>query len=58
MLNQHRKDLAAAKPKCIVYLSTVGVYGDHGGAWVDETSECRPVSRRSRPAPCGGERMA
>ena len=31
----------------IGYLSTVGVYGDHGGAWVDETSECRPVSRRS-----------
>jgi nucleoside-diphosphate-sugar epimerase len=31
----------------ISYLSTVGVYGDHGGAWVDETSECRPVSRRS-----------
>jgi nucleoside-diphosphate-sugar epimerase len=29
------------------YLSTVGVYGDHGGAWVDEKSECRPVSRRS-----------
>jgi nucleoside-diphosphate-sugar epimerase len=29
------------------YLSTVGVYGDHGGAWVDEESECRPVSRRS-----------
>ena len=32
----------------IGYLSTVGVYGDHGGAWVDETSECRPVSDRSR----------
>jgi nucleoside-diphosphate-sugar epimerase len=31
----------------IGYLSTVGVYGDHGGAWVDEESECRPVSRRS-----------
>ncbi len=31
----------------IGYLSTVGVYGDHQGAWVDETSECRPVSRRS-----------
>jgi nucleoside-diphosphate-sugar epimerase len=30
------------------YLSTVGVYGDHGGEWVDETSECRPVSNRSR----------
>ncbi len=29
------------------YLSTVGVYGDHNGAWVDETSECKPVSQRS-----------
>jgi hypothetical protein len=32
----------------IAYLSTVGVYGDHQGAWVDETSELRPVSQRSR----------
>ncbi|RAZ90080.1 NAD(P)-dependent oxidoreductase [Mesorhizobium hawassense] len=31
----------------IGYLSTVGVYGDHGGAWVDETGDCRPVSKRS-----------
>lgn len=31
----------------IGYLSTVGVYGNHDGAWVDETSECRPVSKRS-----------
>ncbi|PLP56198.1 NAD(P)-dependent oxidoreductase [Mesorhizobium loti] len=31
----------------IGYLSTVGVYGDHGGAWVDEKAECRPVSDRS-----------
>ena len=30
------------------YLSTVGVYGDHGGAWVDEQTEPRPVSKRSR----------
>ena len=29
------------------YLSTVGVYGNHDGAWVDETTECRPVSKRS-----------
>jgi nucleoside-diphosphate-sugar epimerase len=29
------------------YLSTVGVYGDHDGAWVDETTALRPVSRRS-----------
>jgi nucleoside-diphosphate-sugar epimerase len=31
----------------IGYLSTVGVYGDHNGAWVDETSQCKPVSQRS-----------
>jgi nucleoside-diphosphate-sugar epimerase len=31
----------------IGYLSTVGVYGDHGGAWVDEQSACNPVSKRS-----------
>jgi nucleoside-diphosphate-sugar epimerase len=31
----------------IGYLSTVGVYGNYDGGWVDETAECRPVSRRS-----------
>lgn len=30
------------------YLSTTGVYGDRGGAWVDETSERRPGNARSR----------
>ena len=42
--------LAASIPalRWIGYLSTVGVYGDHGGAWVDEAAECRPVSLRSR----------
>ncbi|AZN70090.1 SDR family oxidoreductase [Georhizobium profundi] len=31
----------------VAYLSTVGVYGDHEGAWVDEASDCHPVSDRS-----------
>ena len=31
----------------IGYLSTVGVYGDHQGGWVDEATPCKPVSRRS-----------
>ncbi|MGF2226559.1 NAD-dependent epimerase/dehydratase family protein [Brucella sp. NF 2653] len=31
----------------IGYLSTVGVYGDHQGEWVNETTACKPVSRRS-----------
>ncbi len=29
------------------YLSTVGVYGDHKGAWVDEDTPVHPVSARS-----------
>lgn len=32
----------------IGYYSTVGVYGDHGGGWVDETTPCAPMSERSR----------
>ena len=32
----------------IVYLSSVGVYGDHDGAMVDETTTPRPTSERSR----------
>ena len=42
-LFEHTPDL-----QWIGYLSTVGVYGDHQGAWVDETSELRPVSERSK----------
>ena len=38
----------APQLQSIVYLSTVGVYGDHGGAWVDEASPAAPVSERSR----------
>ncbi|WP_417692882.1 SDR family oxidoreductase [Roseibium sp.] len=39
--------LQAARPVWIGYLSTVGVYGDHNGAWVDEDTVCKPVSKRS-----------
>lgn len=48
VLNTHRDALAAVSPQSIVYLSTIGVYGDHDGAWVDELSSLKPVSRRSR----------
>lgn len=30
------------------YLSTTGVYGDSGGAWLDETAPTRPLSERSQ----------
>ncbi|HEY8579126.1 MAG TPA: SDR family oxidoreductase [Beijerinckiaceae bacterium] len=33
--------------RCVVYLSTVGVYGDHGGAWIDETTPPAPTNARS-----------
>jgi nucleoside-diphosphate-sugar epimerase len=32
----------------IVYLSTIGVYGDRGGAWVDEETPPQPGAARSR----------
>lgn len=35
------------KLQWIGYLSTVGVYGDHKGAWIDEETSIRPVSTRS-----------
>jgi nucleoside-diphosphate-sugar epimerase len=35
-------------PRRIVYLSTIGVYGDRAGDWVDETSDVSPDSPRSR----------
>jgi nucleoside-diphosphate-sugar epimerase len=34
--------------RTIVYLSTIGVYGNYDGAWIDENSDCRPSEERSR----------
>ena len=49
VLNALEKSEAALPAlKWTGYLSTVGVYGDHGGAWVDEQTEPRPASKRSR----------
>lgn len=49
VLAHHAADLAAAAGIVWVgYLSTVGVYGDRKGDWVDETSEPTPASDRSR----------
>lgn len=50
VLGAARQTIAGRMPslRWIAYLSTVGVYGDHDGAWVDEESLCHPVSRRSQ----------
>ncbi len=47
-LAEHSLATLAPKLKWIGYLSTVGVYGDHDGAWVDEDTPATPASERSR----------
>jgi len=48
VLMHHLEDMRkASRLQWIGYLSTVGVYGNHDGAWVDEDSAPRPVSERS-----------
>lgn len=53
ILKAHERDFETAAPRLqwIGYLSTTGVYGDAGGAWVDEGADIRPVHER-------GERRA
>jgi nucleoside-diphosphate-sugar epimerase len=47
VLNVCRGDIAAApRLRSIVYLSSLGVYGDHGGAWIDETTPTIPAHSR------------
>jgi nucleoside-diphosphate-sugar epimerase len=39
---------AMKRLRAIVYLSTIGVYGDHAGAWIDEAAETAARSQRGR----------
>jgi nucleoside-diphosphate-sugar epimerase len=49
VLAAHGAAIGAAKAlRWIGYCSTTGVYGDRGGAWVDETTEPAPGQPRSR----------
>ena len=45
---QAAPDLALAPATWVGYLSTTGVYGDHKGAWVDESTPLTPASDRGR----------
>jgi hypothetical protein len=42
-----RRIAGIKRPQKILYLSTIGVYGDRGGEWVDETALPAPRSERS-----------
>jgi nucleoside-diphosphate-sugar epimerase len=41
-------DVLAAGRRKVVYLSTIGVYGDHAGSWVDESTPPRTTLDRTR----------
>lgn len=40
--------LTAKRSQKVIYLSTIGVYGDHGGAWVDESTPSQAALDRTR----------
>jgi nucleoside-diphosphate-sugar epimerase len=48
VLPRYAEAIAASRIGWIGYLSTIGVYGDQGGAWIDETTPAQPRSERSR----------
>ena len=43
-----RRLAAVKRPQLVLYLSTIGVYGDRGGEWVDESALPTPASERSK----------
>ncbi len=47
-LRAHGAAIAAAPLRWVGYLSTTGVYGDHRGGWVDETTPLVPSTRRGQ----------
>ncbi|HEY9013260.1 MAG TPA: SDR family oxidoreductase [Devosia sp.] len=49
VLSHHRASLDAARDlQWIGYYSTVGVYGNFDGAWIDESADTNPINLRSR----------
>jgi nucleoside-diphosphate-sugar epimerase len=50
VLDHYGDALASAPARWIGYLSSTGVYGDTGGAWVDETAEVGTGRRTARTA--------
>jgi nucleoside-diphosphate-sugar epimerase len=50
VLEQYGTEIAASGAQWIGYLSSTGVYGDTGGAWVDETAAIGTGRRTARAA--------
>jgi nucleoside-diphosphate-sugar epimerase len=41
-------DVAASTATRVIYLSTIGVYGNHDGAWIDEDTPLAPQAERAQ----------
>jgi len=48
VLRVHAETITRLQPAWIGYLSTTGVYGDHGGDWIDEATPPTPGEPRSQ----------
>ncbi|MCA0041970.1 SDR family oxidoreductase [Celeribacter litoreus] len=50
LLREYFDELVSAAPNLewVGYLSTTGVYGDHGGDWVDENTPLTPATKRGQ----------
>jgi nucleoside-diphosphate-sugar epimerase len=48
VLRLYRDAIACTPRRWIGYLSSTGVYGDHQGGWVDETTPLEPLEGRNR----------
>lgn len=48
VLARYADAIAASRIGWIGYLSTIGVYGDQSGAWIDESTPAAPRSARSK----------
>lgn len=46
VLRRFAKEISTGRARRIVYLSSIGVYADHGGAWIDETAATSGDGRR------------
>jgi nucleoside-diphosphate-sugar epimerase len=53
-------NVLAALPKSVervIYVSSTGVYGPHGGGWVDEATPCEPLREGGRASLAAEERL-
>ena len=48
VLASHQRAISESRARRVIYLSTVGIYGDHDGAWIDEDTPPAPQVERAK----------